>query len=64
MVKQLFDYNKKFLIIINKSAVTYKEIFPLIRDNKMWSGKTGWSGGLWFVTMDVNDVDKVIDGVI
>ena len=62
-VKQLFDYNKKFLIIINKSAVTYKEIFPLIRDNKMWSGKTGWSGGLWFVTMDVNDVDKVIDGI-
>ena len=62
-VKQLFDYNKKFVIIINKSAVTYKEIFPLIRDNKMWSGKTGWSGGLWFVTMDVDDVDKVIGGV-
>ena len=62
-VKQLFDYNKKFVIIINKSAVTYKEIFPLIRDNKMWSGKTGWSGGLWFVTMDVGDVDRVIDGV-
>ncbi len=62
-VKQLFDYNKKFVIIGNKNSVTYKEIFPLIKDNKMWSGKTEWSGGLWFVTMDGTDVDKVIDGV-
>lgn len=62
-VKQLFDYNKKFVIIGNKNCVTYKEVFPLIKDNKMWSGKTEWSGGLWFVTMDDSDVDKVIDGV-
>ncbi|MFA5413441.1 MAG: adenine-specific methyltransferase EcoRI family protein [Patescibacteria group bacterium] len=62
-VKQLFDYNKKFVIIGNKNNVTSKEIFPLIKANKMWSGKTGWSGGLWFVTMDDGDVDKVIDGV-
>jgi hypothetical protein len=62
-VKQLFDYNKKFVIIGNKNAVTYKEIFPLIKNNKMWSGKTEWSGGLWFVTMDGGDVDMVIDGV-
>lgn len=62
-VKQLIDYNKKFVIIGNKNAVTYKEIFPLIKDNKMWSGKTEWSGGLWFVTMDDDDVDRVIDGV-
>lgn len=61
-VKQLFDYKKKFVIIGNKNSVTYKEIFPLIKENKMWSGKTEWSGGLWFVTMDKNDVDKVIDG--
>ena len=62
-VKQLFDYNKKFVIIGNKNAVTFKEIFPLIKDNKMWSGKTGWGGGLWFVTMDDGDVDRVVDGV-
>lgn len=62
-VKQLVDYNKKFIIIGNKNAVTYKEIFPLIKENKMWSGKTEWSGGLWFVTMDHNNIDKVIDGV-
>jgi len=62
-VKQLVDYKKKFIIIGNKNAVTYKEIFPLIKDNKIWSGKTGWSGGLWFETMDKSDVDRVIDGV-
>ena len=62
-VKQLFDYNKKFVIIGNKNTLTSKEIFPLIKENKMWSGKTGWAGGLWFVTMDSTDVDRVIDGV-
>ena len=62
-VEQLFDFNKKFVIIGNKNSVTYKEIFPLIKDNKMWSGKTEWSGGLWFITIDGDDVDRVIDGV-
>lgn len=37
-VAQLMAYNKKFLIIGNKSAVSCKEIFPLIKDNKMWLG--------------------------
>lgn len=37
-VKQLFDYNKKYLIIGSMNAITYKEIFPLIKDNKMWLG--------------------------
>jgi hypothetical protein len=37
-VKQLFDYGKKFLIIGNMNAITYKEIFPLIKENKMWLG--------------------------
>ncbi|HVV67412.1 MAG TPA: adenine-specific methyltransferase EcoRI family protein [Candidatus Saccharimonadales bacterium] len=62
-VKQLFDYDKKFVIIGNKNCVTYKEIFPLIRDNKMWSGRTGWAGGLWFETMNDDDVDKIVNGV-
>ena len=37
-VKQLMDYNKKFLIIGNMNAITYKEIFPYIKNNKMWWG--------------------------
>ena len=32
---------KKFLIIGNGNAVTYKDIFPLIKDNKMWLGSKG-----------------------
>ena len=37
-VAQLIKYDKKFLIIGNQNAITYKEIFPLLKDNKMWLG--------------------------
>ena len=37
-VKQLMDYDKKFIIIGNQNAITYKEIFPYIKDNKLWLG--------------------------
>jgi len=37
-IKQLVDYDKKFLIIGNMNAITYKETFPLLRDNKVWLG--------------------------
>lgn len=37
-VAQLFEYKKDFLIIGNVNAITYKEVFPLIKDNKMWLG--------------------------
>lgn len=37
-VAQLIDYDKKFLIIGHQNAITYKEIFKLIRDNKVWLG--------------------------
>ncbi len=40
-VKQLFDYNKKFVIIGSMNAITYKEIFPLIKANRLWLGATG-----------------------
>jgi len=39
-VAQLVEHGKKFLIIGNKNAITYKEIFPLIKDNKLWMGVT------------------------
>lgn len=35
---QLIEYDKKFLILGNQNAITYKEIFPLIQNNKMWLG--------------------------
>ncbi len=37
-VAQLVEYGKKFLIIGSMNAITYKEIFPLIKDNKLWLG--------------------------
>ena len=37
-VSQLIKYNKKFIIIGNMNAITYKEIFPLIKNNKIWAG--------------------------
>ena len=35
---QLMQYGKKFLIIGNMNAITYKEIFPYIKNNKLWAG--------------------------
>lgn len=37
-VAQLINYDKKFIILSNMNAITYREIFPLIKDNKMWVG--------------------------
>jgi len=37
-VEQLVKYDKKFLIIGNVNAITYKEIFKLIKENKAWLG--------------------------
>ena len=37
-IAQLDHYNKQFIVIGNKNAITYKEIFPLIKDNKLWLG--------------------------
>ena len=37
-VAQLEEYKKKFIIIGNKNAITYKEFFPLIKENKVWIG--------------------------
>lgn len=39
-IAQLVEHGKKFLIIANKNAITYKEIFPLIKNNKLWMGVT------------------------
>lgn len=39
-VAQLMKYDKKFLIIGNKNAITYKEVFPYIKDDVIWLGAT------------------------
>lgn len=37
-VAQLIKYEKAFIIIANQNAISYKEIFPLIKSNKLWMG--------------------------
>ena len=46
-VAQLIEYDKKFIIIGNQNAITYKEIFPLLKDNKIWLGY-GFKGNVGF----------------
>lgn len=43
-VAVLMQHQKKFLILGNMNALTYKEIFPLIRDNQLWYGASIHSG--------------------
>jgi len=46
-VVQLAENNKKFLILGNQNAITYKEIFKLIKENKLWLGYDN-GGTKWF----------------
>lgn len=47
-VALLIQKRKKFLLIGNKSAIHYKEIFPLIRQNEMWTGFAPMSREIYF----------------
>lgn len=51
-ISQLITYNKKFLIIGNINAVTYKEVFPLIMQNRVWLGPSITSGDRKFYVPD------------
>lgn len=51
-VAQLFEYNKDFLIIGNVNAISYKEVFPLIKENKMWLGVSSFNKGMYFGVPD------------
>lgn len=65
-IQQLQEYDKKFLIIGDLNWITYKEIFPLLKDNKVWLGynpvKTfiqpdgtikKFGNKLWFTNLDI-----------
>jgi len=65
-VAQLVAHEKKFLIIGNQNAITYKESFPLVKDNKMWLGVDN-GGTKWFQVKDDYDIKtesrkKVVNG--
>lgn len=54
-IAQLIEYNKNFLIIGDQNAITYKEIFKLIKENKIWTGVDN-GGTKWFQVPDHYDI--------
>ena len=55
----IVEGKKQFAVIGNKNCITYKEVFPLIKNNKMWLGKTPMSVDLLF---EVPDTDQLTNG--
>ena len=51
-VALLMKYDKKFLIIGNMNAITYKEIFPYIKNNELWLGCSTFNTGVYFEVPD------------
>ena len=63
-IAQLIEYNKKFIVIGSMNAITYKEIFKLIKENKIWLGnnsvkeflqpgvKKTFGNILWYTNLD------------
>lgn len=71
----MVEYDKKFLIIGNKNAITYKETFKLIKENRLWIGYTPMSVDLLFNTnketqeqilksKKIGSAYKIIGGVV
>lgn len=65
-VAQLVTFNKRFLIIGHQNAITYKEIFPLIKDTKLWLGVDN-GGTKWFQVRDNYNIQtlsrtKIVNG--
>ena len=57
-VAELMKHDKKFLIIGSKNAITYKEIFTLIKDNRMWLGSWRKPMDMLFDLPEVADVER------
>jgi hypothetical protein len=62
-VAQLIEYGKKFLIIGNVNAITYKEVFPLFKENKIWLGQSIHSGDRKFGVPDYYPLNAAGCGV-
>lgn len=58
----LIEHDKRFLIIGSVNAITYKEVFPLIRDNLMWLGHGFRGGNAYFRAPEV-DANSYAAGV-
>jgi len=51
-IAQLMDYKKKFIIIGSLNAITYKEIFKLLKENRLWLGYGFERGNAYFKTLN------------
>ena len=73
-IAQLIDYDKKFICIGSQNAITYKEFFPLLRENKVWLGCTSpkefiqpdnsikkFGNISWFTNLDIIKRHEFID---
>lgn len=59
----IMESEKSFSIIGNMNAITYKEVFPLIKTNKIWLG-AGFSGGNAFFGLPENNRTSWANGVL
>lgn len=62
-VAQLMEYEKKFIIIGNVNAVSTKEIFPLVMQNRMWLGQSIHSGDRKFLVPDDYELNAAGCGI-
>lgn len=73
-IRILTEHKKKFAVIGNMNAITYKEIFPLIKNNKIWLGYTSpkefsqpdgtikkFGNILWFTNLDITKRHEKLD---
>jgi len=60
-IKQLFEHDKRFVIIGSKNSIGYKEVFPLIKANKMWVGTTSFNKDMLFLSPEMADLSKLAD---
>ena len=67
----IVEANKKFVIVGSKNAITYKEVFPLIKANKMWVGTTSFSKDMLFISPEKVDpttkpssATRIVDGIV
>lgn len=54
----IVEAEKEFVIIGNMNAITYKEVFPLIKEDKMWMGATGSGKDMVFAVPDGSIIDE------
>lgn len=62
-VSQLYEYDKKFIIMGNTNALSYQEIFKLFKDDNIRTGYTNFNVGMYFfVPDDTEKFHKMVDG--